>query len=124
MGNKPASGTEIIKELGEQHVRTGYPIVYTSGDSVLKASFRFPSFIVCARLRESSWTGSTASAASSHGPSKGRLGISSERLVATITPRCELIKASNAFSPLPLGHVRTGSALAQATKELRWNLTG
>jgi len=36
MGNKPASGTEIIKELGEQHVRTGYPIVYTSGDSVFQ----------------------------------------------------------------------------------------
>jgi phosphopentomutase len=36
MGNKPASGTEIIKELGEEHVRTGKPIVYTSGDSVLQ----------------------------------------------------------------------------------------
>ena len=34
LGNKPASGTEIIKELGEEHVRTGFPIVYTSGDSV------------------------------------------------------------------------------------------
>ena len=31
IGNKPASGTEIIKELGEEHVRTGFPIVYTSG---------------------------------------------------------------------------------------------
>jgi phosphopentomutase len=36
MGNKPASGTEIIKELGEEHVRTGKPIVYTSGDSVFQ----------------------------------------------------------------------------------------
>jgi len=36
LGNKPASGTEIIKELGEEHVRTGYPIVYTSGDSVFQ----------------------------------------------------------------------------------------
>lgn len=36
IGNKPASGTEIIKELGEEHVRTGYPIVYTSGDSVFQ----------------------------------------------------------------------------------------
>ena len=35
-GNKPASGTEIIKELGEEHVRTGKPIVYTSGDSVFQ----------------------------------------------------------------------------------------
>jgi phosphopentomutase len=36
IGNKPASGTEIIKELGEKHVRTGKPIVYTSGDSVFQ----------------------------------------------------------------------------------------
>src|SRR5690349_23654604 len=34
IGNKAASGTEIIKELGEEHVRTGSPIVYTSADSV------------------------------------------------------------------------------------------
>lgn len=36
IGNKPASGTEIIKELGEEHVRTAKPIVYTSGDSVFQ----------------------------------------------------------------------------------------
>ena len=36
IGNKPASGTEIIKELGEEHLRTGEPIVYTSGDSVFQ----------------------------------------------------------------------------------------
>jgi len=36
IGNKPASGTEIVKELGEEHVRTGFPIVYTSGDSVFQ----------------------------------------------------------------------------------------
>lgn len=36
LGNKAASGTEIIKELGEEHVRTGYPIVYTSADSVFQ----------------------------------------------------------------------------------------
>lgn len=36
IGSKPASGTEIIKELGEEHVRTGQPIVYTSGDSVFQ----------------------------------------------------------------------------------------
>ena len=36
IGNKPASGTEIIKELGEEHVKTGKPIVYTSGDSVFQ----------------------------------------------------------------------------------------
>ena len=36
LGNKPASGTEIIKELGDEHVRTGFPIVYTSADSVFQ----------------------------------------------------------------------------------------
>jgi phosphopentomutase len=36
LGNKPASGTEIIQELGDEHLRTGYPIVYTSGDSVFQ----------------------------------------------------------------------------------------
>jgi phosphopentomutase len=34
LGNKPASGTEIIAELGEEHLKTGKPIVYTSADSV------------------------------------------------------------------------------------------
>lgn len=36
LGNKHASGTEIIKELGEEHQRTGKPIVYTSADSVFQ----------------------------------------------------------------------------------------
>jgi phosphopentomutase len=36
IGNKPASGTEILKELGEKHMRTGSPIIYTSGDSVFQ----------------------------------------------------------------------------------------
>jgi phosphopentomutase len=36
LGNVPASGTEIIKELGEEHVLTGKPIVYTSADSVFQ----------------------------------------------------------------------------------------
>ncbi len=36
LGNKPASGTVIIQELGDEHRRTGYPVVYTSGDSVFQ----------------------------------------------------------------------------------------
>ena len=36
LGNRPASGTVIIDELGEEHLRTGHPIVYTSGDSVFQ----------------------------------------------------------------------------------------
>jgi phosphopentomutase len=36
LGNRPASGTVIIQELGEEHLRTGFPIVYTSADSVFQ----------------------------------------------------------------------------------------
>ena len=36
LGNRAASGTEIIRELGEEHQRTGKPIVYTSADSVFQ----------------------------------------------------------------------------------------
>lgn len=38
LGNKSASGTEIIKELGAEHMRTGSPIVYTSADSVFQVA--------------------------------------------------------------------------------------
>lgn len=36
LGNKAASGTEIIQELGEEHIKTGKPIFYTSADSCLQ----------------------------------------------------------------------------------------
>lgn len=36
LGNVVASGTEIIEELGEEHIKTGYPIIYTSADSVFQ----------------------------------------------------------------------------------------
>lgn len=36
LGNVPASGTQIIADLGEEHLRTGQPILYTSADSVLQ----------------------------------------------------------------------------------------
>jgi len=38
LGNKPASGTQIIAELGDEHLRTGFPILYTSGDSVFQVA--------------------------------------------------------------------------------------
>lgn len=38
LGNKPASGTVILDELGEEHMRTGKPIVYTSADSVFQVA--------------------------------------------------------------------------------------
>lgn len=44
LGNKHASGTEIIKELGEEHMRSGKPIIYTSADSVLQIAAHEESF--------------------------------------------------------------------------------
>ena len=38
LGNCVASGTQIIQELGEEHQRTGWPIVYTSADSVFQVA--------------------------------------------------------------------------------------
>ncbi len=38
LGNFPASGTEVIAELGAEHLRTGFPIVYTSADSVFQVA--------------------------------------------------------------------------------------
>ena len=36
LGNYPASGTKIIEDLGQEHQKTGYPIIYTSADSVFQ----------------------------------------------------------------------------------------
>ena len=44
LGNKTASGTEIISELGEEHLRTGKPILYTSADSVWQVAAHEKSF--------------------------------------------------------------------------------
>ncbi len=58
LGNKPASGTVILDELGEEHMRTGFPIVYTSGDSVFQVAAHEETFgveelwRVCAIARE------------------------------------------------------------------------
>ena len=58
LGNKAASGTEIIQELGEEHVRTGSPIVYTSADSVFQVAAHeeviplFELYKICETARE------------------------------------------------------------------------
>jgi phosphopentomutase len=58
IGNKVASGTEIIDELGDEHVRTGSPIVYTSSDSVFQIAMHegiIPleeQYRICAAARE------------------------------------------------------------------------
>lgn len=51
LGNKAISGTVIIKELGQEHERTGWPIVYTSGDSVFQIAAH-QSIIPLERLSE------------------------------------------------------------------------
>ncbi len=73
LGDKHASGTAIIEELGEEHVRTGKPILYTSADSVLQiAATRRPTgSAACSPIARSPAASSipSPSAASSRGPS-------------------------------------------------------
>jgi phosphopentomutase len=53
LGNRAASGTEILKQLGAEHARTGKPIVYTSADSVFQvAAHEDPAIFGLARLYE------------------------------------------------------------------------
>lgn len=58
LGNKAASGTEIIKELGKVHMETGKPIVYTSADSVFQIACHEETFgltelyNLCSKVRE------------------------------------------------------------------------
>jgi phosphopentomutase len=58
LGNKAASGTEIIKELGEEHMSSGSPIVYTSADSVFQVAAHeeviplFELYKICETARE------------------------------------------------------------------------
>jgi phosphopentomutase len=58
LGNYAASGTEIIRELGEEHVRTGSPIVYTSADSVFQIAMHedviplWEQYKICETARE------------------------------------------------------------------------
>ena len=69
IGNKPASGTEIIKELGEEHVRTGFPDRLHLGRQrfpdrrARRRDSRSPSFTACAKSRASCSTGRIAWAA-------------------------------------------------------------
>src|SRR3954451_13638239 len=77
LGNKAASGTAILDELGEEHMRTGAPIVYTSADSVFQVAAHEEIIPVdelwriCAVAREL-MRGSTTSAASSPARSSER----------------------------------------------------
>ena len=50
LGNCVASGTEIIQRLGEEHLKTGYPIVYTSADSVFQIAAEETTFFGLGKL--------------------------------------------------------------------------
>jgi phosphopentomutase len=58
LGNEPASGTEIVERLGPEHLATGFPIVYTSADSVFQVAAHEEAFglerlyAVCLAARE------------------------------------------------------------------------
>ncbi len=72
LGNCTASGTEIIKELGQEHEKTGKVIVYTSADSVFQVvatwmSFRWRSFTAYVRKRVGCFTVNMPAAESSQG---------------------------------------------------------
>ena len=74
LGNKHASGTEIIAELGEEHMRTGKPIIYTSADSVIQIAAHEETFRPRPRSTRSARSRASCrclsiSAASSRGPS-------------------------------------------------------
>lgn len=91
LGNIAASGTEILQLLGEEHLRSGRPIVYTSVDSV----FRLPPTSKCCRAKAFMPCAKRCAGSSIHtmsgGSSPDRLlvrppGISSERQAAGILP--------------------------------------
>ena len=80
LGNIPASGTEIIQRLGEEHLKTGYPIVYTSADSVFQVAAHediIPRDLLyewCLLAREDVLTGNNAVARVIARPFKGEPG--------------------------------------------------
>ena len=67
LGNCTASGTEIIKELGQEHEKTGKVIVSTSADSVFQVAFRWRSFTAYVRKRVGCFTVNMPAAESSQG---------------------------------------------------------
>ncbi len=80
LGNTTASGTVIMQELGDEHVKTGYPIVYTSADSVFQIAAHeevipLPRlYELCRRTRDQVCTGDDAVARVIARPFVGRSG--------------------------------------------------
>jgi phosphopentomutase len=100
LGNKPASGTVILDELGEEHMRTGSPIVYTSGDSVFQVAAHEEIIPVeelwriCAIARElmrGPHNVGRIIARPFIGPGKGRFKRTANRKDFTVTPTGETV---------------------------------
>ena len=100
IGNKAASGTVILDELGEEHMRTGYPIVYTSADSVFQVAAHEETFgveelwRVCAVAREvmrGEHNIGRIIARPFVGPGKGKFKRTANRRDLTVTPTGETV---------------------------------
>jgi phosphopentomutase len=100
LGNKPASGTVILDELGEEHMRTGSPIVYTSGDSVFQVAAHEEVIPVdelwriCAAARElmrGEHNVGRIIARPFVGPGKGRFSRTANRKDFTVRPTGETV---------------------------------
>ena len=96
LGNKSASGVEIIGRLGEEHARTGHPIIYTSARfgfaswQPTRKSFHWRGFMRCAGS-----CGGCAIHCSSGGLSPGRLWVNREILNARSTARISVCPCPN-----------------------------
>jgi len=137
LGNKPASGTEIIQELGEEHQRTGKWIVYTSADSVFQIAAHEETIPleelydgcrvardlltgkhavgrVIARRAVRSWKRSAVTGTSSGAPLACQSGTSSESARGSSTaPDSVWAPSSEAFS-------RTQTEISRSRSRLSW----
>ncbi len=105
LGNRPASGTVIIEELGEEHLATGRPIVYTSADSVFQIAahkdvVRLSGSTGCVGSLVGTAT-PTGSGGSSPAPSKVSRGRSAAPTSGRISPCRPPVPRSSSVPPRP-----------------------
>ena len=115
LGNKAASGTEIIKELGAEHMRTGSPIVYTSADSVFQIAAHeeviplWELYKICETAREILRGPHEVGRVIARPFAGTRRAVSRARPIATIT-RCRRPRACCSISSTIAGCRSTASA--------------
>ena len=119
LGNRPASGTEIIQELGEEHQRTGKWIVYTSADSVFQIAAHEETipleelYAACKIARERSSSGKHAVGRVIARPFVGEPGS------YVRTPNRHDFSLAAAAAELPLARPRRGSQGARCREDRR-----